>query len=111
VRIAMNLSCDALARWKRRAGWVRLGASDDDPPVDSPDQHTVMEQDERKEIVRHAVQSLDPKHRAVIVLRLLDERSTAESAQILGVPEGTIMSRLKRALAKLERMLSPELRP
>lgn len=109
LRIAMNLSCDALARRRRRSGWVRLDTSDDDPPVDAPDQQTLMEQDERKEIVTRAVQSLDPKHRAVVVLRLLDERSTAEAAQILGVPEGTIMSRLKRALAKLEQMLSPEL--
>src|SRR5262245_1125924 len=32
TRIAVNLSCDALERRKKRKGWVRLFGGDDDPP-------------------------------------------------------------------------------
>jgi RNA polymerase sigma-70 factor (ECF subfamily) len=111
TRIAVNLACDGLERRRRRTGWIRLGAggADTDPPTDAPDQQEMLEADERKELVNRAVQSLDAKHRAVVVLRVLEERSTAEAAEILGVPEGTVMSRLKRALAKLERTLAREL--
>src|SRR5215208_2860325 len=46
TRIAVNLSCDALERRKRRIGWIRLGtAHDDEPPHDAPDQQAVMESD------------------------------------------------------------------
>jgi RNA polymerase sigma-70 factor (ECF subfamily) len=59
--------------------------------------------------VQEAVDSLDGKHRAVVVMRLLEERSTKESAQLLGIPEGTVMSRLTRAMQKLEHILRPVL--
>ena len=58
--------------------------------------------------VREALQALSPKHREVIVLVELEQRSTAEAAAMLGVPPGTVHSRLhagRRALAsRLRRM-------
>jgi RNA polymerase sigma-70 factor (ECF subfamily) len=67
-----------------------------------------VEHDERNAAVRRAVQSLDAKYQAVVVLRMLEERSTNEVAELLGVPPGTVMSRLKRALEKLSAALGPE---
>lgn len=109
TRIAINLCCDALERRRKRRRWVRLVGGDADPPLAAPDDDRV-DSDERTALLRRAVAALDAKHRAVVVLRFLEERPTKEVAAILGVPEGTVMSRLKRALEKLESTLGPELR-
>src|SRR6266700_3273801 len=37
TRIAVNLSCDALERRRKRAGWIRLRGAEDDPPIATPD--------------------------------------------------------------------------
>lgn len=44
-----------------------------------------------------AIAALSPKHRAVLVLVDLDGLSYREAAEVLGVPVGTVMSRLHRA--------------
>ena len=111
TRIAVNLCCDTLERRRRRARWLTMGGSDDEPAIAAPDETEALELAERKEAVRRAVASLDAKHQAIVVLRILEERSTREVAEILGIPEGTVMSRLKRALEKLAVRLGPEWRP
>jgi RNA polymerase sigma-70 factor (ECF subfamily) len=111
TRIAVNLCCDTIERRRRRHGWLSIGGGDDYPDLPAPDEPTELERAERKESVRRAVESLDAKHQAVVVLRFLEERSTREVAEILGIPEGTVMSRLKRALEKLAVRLGPEWRP
>ena len=60
--------------------------------------------------VRSAVDTLDASSRAVVILRILEERSVRETADILGIPEGTVMSRLKRTMTRLESQLK-SLRP
>lgn len=47
--------------------------------------------------------SLPAPFREIIVLRELQELSYREIAEIIGVPEGTVMSRLARARAELRR--------
>jgi len=47
--------------------------------------------------VRAALAALSPNHRAVIALVDLDELSYLEAADVIGVPVGTVMSRLHRA--------------
>ena len=108
TRIAMNLCLDALGRQRRRAGWMRIGDDDESSTLAAPDERQQADRDERAATVRQAVDELDAKHKAVVVLRMLEERSTRETAEVLGVPEGTVMSRLKRAMEKLETTLSAE---
>jgi len=43
----------------------------------------------------------------VIVLRLIDGYSTEETAKILNLPLGTVLSRLARAQMKLKEILTP----
>lgn len=109
TRIAINLSLDALARRKRRVGWLRLGG---DEPVELADERADdgarLETNEGTTRVRRALATLEPAQRAVVVLRILEERSTRETAELLAIPEGTVMSRLKRALAKLAPLLTEQ---
>ena len=107
TRIAMNLSIDVLKRRKRTLGWIRFGESKTDANIAAPDETRTIEQDDTRARVRRAVDRLDVNGRSVVVLRILEERSTREAAEILGVPEGTVMSRLKRAMEKLEVELRP----
>jgi len=53
-----------------------------------------------------AVRRLSPRHRDVVVARYLLDMSESATAQALGVPEGTVKSRLSRALDELKEVLS-----
>lgn len=56
--------------------------------------------------MRRALARLSPDHRAVVVLIGLEQASYQEAADILGVPVGTVMSRLTRARGQLRAILS-----
>ncbi len=58
--------------------------------------------------VHNALQRLSSKHRAVLVLRYISGYSTAETAAILSLPTGTVLSRLSRAQEQIRRILDPE---
>ncbi|NJD19331.1 MAG: sigma-70 family RNA polymerase sigma factor [Gemmatimonadetes bacterium] len=109
-RIAMNLSLNALKR--RRRTRLRFVSRDQaaaplpEPAVGAYD----AEGAERRDMVRAAVARLPEKHRSVVVLRLLEGRSTHETAEVLKVPDGTVMSRLARAMDELEGLLAPYMR-
>ncbi len=61
--------------------------------------------DEAAREVRAALRTLEPDRRAVVVLRIVLGFSPDEAAEILGVPVGTVHSRLSRGLADLRREL------
>ena len=111
VHIAMNLSINALRR--RRRSLLRF-VSRDQTPIEHveprPGPERAADDAELKRVVRSAIARLGEKHRAVVVLRLLQDCSTRETARILGIPEGTVLSRLSRALVELEAELSPYVR-
>lgn len=100
TRIAINQSLKALK--KRRSLKERfLQHEDDDAYFEEP----AADMRERAELVQEAVLHLKPDLRAVVVLRMFQGYSTRETAEQLGLPEGTVMSRLSRALERLERRL------
>ena len=72
---------------------------------DIADPRTRTEEGVDPEIVQRAVQELDDDFRSVVVLRLIDGYSTAETADILGIPLGTVLSRLSRAQQRLREAL------
>jgi RNA polymerase sigma-70 factor, ECF subfamily len=58
--------------------------------------------------VAEAVGALDPQKRIVVVLRYWLDLSVEDIAGVLGVPVGTVGSRLSRALAELRVVLEEE---
>ena len=107
-RIAINRSLDVLRRRTRLLSRFQTLDTEETPVSDNNTGGEVnMEKNERAAFVQHAISSLPPKHRAVVVLRLIDGYSTEETAQILNIAYGTVLSRLSRAHEKLKTMLAP----
>ena len=106
TRIAINQSLKALRKRKR---WYDrfLSRDDEETFVDEPAVAggDAVDQTDRSEWIHRALQELSEHHRSVIVLRLLQGYSTKETAEVLDVPEGTVMSRLYRATNRLEDLL------
>ena len=105
TRIAINLSLNELKRRKRQRGFLSPKVEDQIENV--PDSRPEKEQREIKDLVEQGLQRLEPKCRAVIVLRLINGYSTQETADILNLPTGTVLSRLARAQMKLRKILTP----
>ncbi|MBX3469074.1 MAG: sigma-70 family RNA polymerase sigma factor [Planctomycetes bacterium] len=74
-------------------------------PADAPAPADEAARGDLRAAVRRAIEALDEHHRVVVVLCDIEERPYAEAAEVLGVPVGTIRSRLSRAREQLERRL------
>lgn len=107
TRIAINLSLTALKRHKfKRRLFVASENTEHLQAVSSgSDVHETLESRLQIDRVRRAIDALEPRQRAVVVVRMIDGYSTREAAEILGVPNGTVMSRLSRAMTRLEGLL------
>lgn len=115
IRIAINLSLNELKRRKRRLLFFHSPSETDidieSLPTPHPSLNAEPEQEEIKSLVQRAIRQLAPKFRSVIVLRLIDGYSTQETAHILNLPLGTVLSRLARAQMKLKKLLEPYIKP
>jgi RNA polymerase sigma-70 factor (ECF subfamily) len=60
---------------------------------------------EASEILQAALQKLSPDLREAVILRDLQEMEYREIAEVLGIPEGTVKSRINRGRAELARLL------
>lgn len=105
TRIAINLSLNGLKRRKRRR--LLFSTRPVEEHYDLPDPAAGSERMGEEDPVAMAIKKLDDKSRSVVVLRLIDGHSTEETAGILGVPVGTVLSRLARAQQKLRKLLPP----
>lgn len=100
--VAMNL---ARARRRHRIALAKLPAPTPHPDVAV----TVADHVDalgRGQALRDALDRLNPKERAVVQLCLVDELPLASAATALGLPLGTVKSRLHRAREKLQRFLA-----
>ena len=118
-RIALNLCRDRARRKKR----VRFQSMDtprqteegDNEPMEFPDPGRLPEEklttEELQRRVRQAVQTLSNDHKAVIVMHHFQGMEVNDIARILGVPTGTVKSRLARGRDQLHRKLRGYLNP
>lgn len=100
TRIAVNLSLNELKKRKRNLRNVAL--DDNLAEVRQLGNEEHQQRREAKELVNKAIQALDPPFRSVIVLRMIEGYSSKETAEILEIPLGTVLSRMKRAQEKLK---------
>jgi RNA polymerase sigma-70 factor (ECF subfamily) len=71
---------------------------------------SVLEREELRETVRAAIERLPEAYRIVLQLRDIEELSTAETAEILGVTKNVVKIRLHRARQALRTLLDPSMR-
>ena len=100
TRIAINLSLNELKRRKRKH--LFFHSDSDEKSIDISDVNSDFDNKDTKEIVDMAIKNLKPEFRSVVILRLVNGYSTKESAEILNLPIGTVLSRLSRAQIKLK---------
>jgi RNA polymerase sigma factor (sigma-70 family) len=80
----------------------------DDRPDEQLDPEALVIQRQAVERVQRAIERLPVDFREVIVLRELEGLSYKEIAAIVGIPIGTVMSRLARGRERLLALLDPE---
>ncbi len=104
--IAKNLANTELRRRKIRKTIILSHISKDDKPYDIPsDQpgtHQEIESEITSKIIRNAIDQLTDKFKTVIILRDIQELSYEDISSIVGVPIGTIKSRINRARLQLQ---------
>jgi len=70
----------------------------------------ILEREDLRALVVAKIDDLPDEYRIVLLLRDIEERSTAEVAGFLGISEGNVKVRLHRARAALKKLLEPLLR-
>ena len=117
-RIAVNEAHNH-GRWhgRHRGQEVELESSEDargyrdtlPAPGDSPYDYAL--DCERHRLVEAALAELSPSFRSVVVLRDIEDLSYEEIAEVLGLPLGTVKSRILRGREALRRHLEKHLEP
>jgi RNA polymerase sigma-70 factor, ECF subfamily len=81
---------------RRGVAWEPVDALYDMPAPDPEPEDAMLANVEREALIE-AIRDLVPAHREVLVLVLVDDLSYQEAADVLGVPVGTVKSRLNHA--------------
>lgn len=114
-RIALNICHDELRRVNRRRELFAAAEPDDneaavaDFPADAPSPDLRVVQAEEGALVREALTQLPEIYRTVLILRHYEHLKLSEIAETLEIPLGTVNSRMAEALARLTRILEPQL--
>ncbi len=103
LKIVRNRCLDVLRRRARRkteaAEMAEIRGAEERPDE-------VAEKREMLELVKRHLMEMPAEQREIILLRDFHQLSYAEVADVLGVPIGTVMSRLHRARAELRKRVS-----
>jgi RNA polymerase sigma-70 factor (ECF subfamily) len=94
-----NLHVNHLRDWRHDDAHAALG--DVVEPTHDPTARAAETMD-----LQHAWTALPPQMREVLLLVTIEEYTYAEAAGILGVPVGTVMSRLHRARERLRELMT-----
>lgn len=112
LRIVTNRALDLLRTRKVRLA-IALHATDDENPVpelaarqDEGEPGREIEQRELAERLRRALDTLPAEQRVVFALHATGELTYGEIAEVVGIPVGTVMSRLYHARRRLHESLA-----
>lgn len=104
-RILRNAWIDMTRRNRTRGEQVEIGEA---PDISDVDGRVVTETRLMMKAASLAVAALPENQREVLILVCVEEMSYAETAEVLGVPIGTVMSRLSRARSAVAKSLGIE---
>lgn len=104
-KIAVNLTLNELKRRKRFFSLFTYKADNELHEYDIAGEDIENKHD-AKAAVEKALKTLEPKFRIVVAMRMLQGYSTKETAKILDLPIGTVLSRLSRAQEQLRKYLT-----
>jgi RNA polymerase sigma-70 factor, ECF subfamily len=90
-RIAINLCLNYLRRQAHRVSMVE---EPEEAALPALDPSSLLESQERQRLVHKAMDALPSRYRVALILRDLEGLSYQEIAAILGIPLGTVKSRL-----------------
>ncbi len=112
--IAANLAKNEIRRRVRRRNWFSLDAltevfSDSLPQLADPQEgrEAGLEREQLQGEVARAIATVPEKYRLALVLRDIEGLSYEEIAEVLGLPGGTVRSRINRARGMLQHKLQP----
>ncbi|MBC8290332.1 MAG: RNA polymerase sigma factor [Planctomycetes bacterium] len=104
-QIGVNLTLDHLRKTQRRIRWTLFSQrNSDEPRTIDPETDDPRQQLDLAQEVRAVLDHLPEKYRTVLVLRDLENFSTAEIAAILNRKEATIRWRLAEARSKFQKL-------
>ena len=106
LRIVANEARNRRRSAGRRAVLALRSAEDRRPGDAAPSPESAVLVDERRRWLLGGVNALRDQDREVIAARFFLELSEAETAEVLGLPRGTVKSRLSRALGRLRERLA-----
>ncbi len=107
LRIARNMTLNRIKYLERRGRAGKHVVTEKDEaravarPHEGPNPEEHRASNERREMVHEAIEKLDASHRAVVVLRDIEDLSYEEICDITGLPLGTVKSRIHRARTAL----------
>ncbi|MGV3549955.1 sigma-70 family RNA polymerase sigma factor [Rhizobium sp.] len=101
--IARNAGIDRRRREGRGASWRELTEYDDTDPDPSVEQRMIASESESR--VRVALTGLPVEQADVIRMTFYGEDPQADIARTLGIPLGTVKSRVRLALARLRKTM------
>jgi RNA polymerase sigma-70 factor, ECF subfamily len=104
-KIAVNMTLNEIKRRKRFSSMFSLSGNNEMQEFDVP-AYDSEKINEAKELVNKALMFLDPKFRIILTMRMLQGYSTKETAEILDLPVGTVLSRLSRAQEQMRAALN-----
>jgi RNA polymerase sigma-70 factor (ECF subfamily) len=95
--ILRNRCLNPLARRRTSDRYREAQQHDAAQAIDTANPGSLLEHREEQQRVRRALESLKPEHREILVMKYVQEHRYEEIAGILGIPRGTVMSRLYHA--------------
>jgi RNA polymerase sigma-70 factor (ECF subfamily) len=106
-RIAMNHAIDLHRRKKPRQTLSIYSEDQTDLTNAKLETQPVnqLEREEDRQLIQRALALLSPEHRAVLVMKEIDDLRYEEIAEVLEVPVGTVRSRLHRARMEMKDIL------
>ena len=111
ARSAVSTWLLAIARFKALSARRTRKDSELDETIEATvadtadDPEVVLAKKHRDQVVREAINELSPEHKEIIDLVYYHEKSVDECAQILGVPSGTVKTRMFYARKKLAELV------